>query len=123
MSRTDKDRPYRVRAADARALREEHDYRCERRTPPRAHHRAMLPCDIDARGIHTRCYRTGLGPERFWWMFTCPSGIGYRDWIRPDRQRARLALRAAWRDHNAHGDTDLEAPVEQHRQRGRYDCL
>jgi hypothetical protein len=56
-------------------------------------------------------------------MFACPSEIGYRDWTRPDRQRARLALRAAMREHNAHGDTDLEPPTDQHRHRGRYDCL
>ncbi len=123
MSRTDKDRPYRVRAADARALREEHHYRCERRAPLRPDRGESLPCDIDARGIHTRCYRTGQAPKRFWWIFTCPSDISYRDWTRPDRQRARLALRAALRDYNAHGDTDLEAPTEQHRHRARYDCL
>jgi hypothetical protein len=122
MSRTDKDRPYRVRAADARTLREEHDSRCERHTPRRPEHRGVLPCDIDASGIHTRCYRTGSAPQRFWWMSTCPSGIGYRDWTRPDRQRARLALRAALREHNADGDTDIEPPIEQHRHRGRYDC-
>ena len=119
MSRTDKDRPYRVRAADARPTIERHALRCERRG---AGWRPPLPCDIDEPGIHNRCYRTGRREEWIRLWPACPSDLGYRDWTRPDRQRARLALRAATRDHNAHGATEIEPPVEQHRHRGRYDC-
>lgn len=121
MSRTDKDRPRRVRAADHRTLTERHHGLCECCAPHRAARGARLPCDIDSAGIHTRCYRVGRDDDPWWWLRHCPGWYRQLFWVRPDRRRARAACAAAVRDWNGNGDTDIDPPAEQYRHRATWD--
>jgi hypothetical protein len=110
MSHTDKDDPFQIRARRAPDADEIHVF-CDRDLPP-----GSRACDIDDR--HGRCHfysggealREGPTPE------AC-----HTFYYGPERARVRDALRAARRDHNAHGDTDIEPAPRPHRHRLRDD--
>ena len=118
MSRTDKDRPQWVRAHDDLRSREHHCCTGAWMYGQASAWRTQLyyPCDLDT-GPYSRCRRFEAtrrylpGPPRW---FT------HAEFYGPDRAAVRAASRAALREHNTYGDTDVEVPTEQHRHGGAW---
>ncbi len=118
MSRTDKDRPEWVRAHDDPHSRERHnctDGWMYGQTGAWQTQR-YYPCDLDT-GPYSRCRRFEAtrrylpGPPRW---------FNHAEFYGPDRAAVRTAGRAALREHNTDGDTDIEVPTAQHRHGGAW---
>lgn len=136
MSRTDKDAPYWVRA-DLTRFTPKHEYGCPfyfprftRRDPPNREcnlperpvrqHRAHVSMKrLIIATFPWQCY-WAAPYDRTWWYERPPSKKDrHFDWFGPDRAQARDECRAAMRDYNANGDTELDVVTDSPRHAGK----
>lgn len=142
MSRTDKDRPYRVKVTDSTLPLIEHHthhahYAWSDRHPEagcwstKVEHGCDLP-DLDdpsaaehatSAGRHACCTRdvAWWSAWRSWRSHGVPRWYRQHTWYEPERARERDVLREAAKEYNGSGDLDgYDLPNHQHRHRGRW---
>lgn len=110
MSRTDHHAPAWVRTLGSTTAVEHHSG-CQHDGLPRPRFEGQLrECDIDTRD--GRCYRWDRDHHGTWDLRPTNAMIA-TDCTAPERTYVRDLLRAALREYNAHGDTDIEPECRQ----------
>lgn len=134
MSRTDKDKPWWVQAAQAPAGEQivEHAWNCERVSPAnpyqawRRERLGVVPCSLTGRLGADGCHVTlALFTSYDYWAHVLSStrSIERIMFTRPERSRVQGELRAAVREFNLTGETEADvAPIGTPRGPGGCYC-
>ncbi len=110
MGKTDKDKPYQIRAREIG--REFHRHEDWQSNPQE--------CDIDSADRHRFTWRNNCGWTLPYTFGGVPSDYVSIVYHRPQRRQERDACRAAMRDWNANGDTEFEPEPIQARNSARW---
>lgn len=134
MSRTDKDKPWWVQAAQAPVGDQivKHDWNCETISATNAYqvrrraHLGVVPCTLTEYRNDGGCHVTlALFEQYTYWAHVLSSTRASEHvyFTRPERSRVRDELRAAAREFNLTGETDVDiAPIGTPRGPGGCHC-
>lgn len=115
MSKTDKDKPYDVRAREGGIERHRH----------RDWDGRPQECDLHSPDRNQRTWANNcqyvLGNEHPWWTGEGPpKWFVDETWNGPSRRRSREECRDALREYNSYGETDGYINTDQHRHRAAW---